>query len=93
MKSLYFVAALTRLDIEHNIWNMKDEVAKATGSVRGLKVLPHITMMYPFKFSSAEEDNIIRQLSALISTLPRLSFISLVLIISRIPEATPYRSK
>ncbi len=68
MERLYFVAALSDLDLERNFWQMKDEVSKKTGSVKGLRVLPHITEINPFKRSEDDESKIIDQLHAIISS-------------------------
>lgn len=67
MKGLYFVAALMDPDTEHTVWDLKTRAA-THGSVKGLKVLPHITEINPFKYSEEDEARLISQLSQLISS-------------------------
>jgi 2'-5' RNA ligase len=71
MEGLYLVAGLTEQPQEHRIWDLKD-IAGKYGSVKGLKVLPHITMIHPFKRNETDENQIIEQLSRLIGSFTPL---------------------
>lgn len=72
MNSLYLVAALTDPGIERRVWDYKEDIAKKYGSIRGLKVLPHITEINPFKRSEKDEQLLIDQLESLISSFSPL---------------------
>jgi 2'-5' RNA ligase len=64
----YLVAYLPDEAVAQQVWTFKHEVAALCGSVRGLKVLPHVTFIPPFEFPEAGEQKLTAQLSALIST-------------------------
>jgi len=64
----YLVAYLPDEPVAQQVWAYKNEVATHCGSVRGLKVLPHITFIPPFLYPEHEEPKLIQQLSALTGT-------------------------
>jgi 2'-5' RNA ligase len=72
MDNLYLVAALPDLDVSRRVWDCKDDIAKKYGSTKGLKVLPHITEINPFKRSEHQETELIDQLDKLISSFTPL---------------------
>ena len=64
----YLVAYLPDEPVAQQVWAYKHEVATQCGSIRGLRVLPHVTFIPPFLQPEAGEQKLIGQLSALIST-------------------------
>lgn len=72
MDNLYFVAALPDPDVSRKVLDYKDDIAKKYGSIKGLKVLPHITEINPFKRPEYRETELIGQLDKLISSFTPL---------------------
>jgi 2'-5' RNA ligase len=73
MESLYLVAALLEdPGTEHTVWDLKYMAYEKSGSTKGLKVLPHITQIHPFKRSEEEEDKLIDQLNRTIGSFTPL---------------------
>lgn len=55
-QALYLVAYLPDEPVAQQVWDYKQYIAEMYGSMRGLKVLPHVTFISPFSWPEADEE-------------------------------------
>ncbi|WP_118950201.1 2'-5' RNA ligase family protein [Taibaiella helva] len=73
MEALYLVAILPPGPVDESIWQLKQEFAESFPSFKSTKVLPHITLVPPFREDSSRAGFLAHDLTVLSSDCRRFA--------------------